>query len=838
MTCRYLLPAVLLLSGCRSLDSSSLSWLSGKPRYTMDEATAMKEPTPAAARPTLNQAALSSVSASGQPVAGGKIDQLVQQGQTLLRQAGAHDQLHLQEARDVFTQVLTMDSTNVAAHHGIAIAADLQQDWNTAERHYKQALQQRPRDAALLNDLGYSYLLQNRYAEASQYLSQAVQISPTHEHAHINLALLSLKQGNRSGAEQQLAQIYGPSQIQATLTRLESDLREEQSNNSLLAEARLPANATFEDARRLMEQERLKAQLARQQRQQGGVPGSQASFAGNPAAASAAGHYGAAPGMSAPGMNGQFPQQNPGAMTYGTNSMSAGFAAGPGAGGFHNSAAPSVTQPGIPNPAAYHDPQMPISVYPNGVVLNEPPEWQQQGGGRPQSAPQQQFAGQYPYGQQTGSRDVVGRNDAGQHHGGQFNASVGGQATADAVGGAGQNTNPINTVSATSPPPGQYPPNTQYSTGPYSPSPQYSQNSGQFYAPAGSQQNVAAGPQNFSQGQQNPLATGNISPTGMRSQMPMEMQMPLAASVQSGAPQNGYGANPQRPTAELGQMANGRFAPGPMASGQFAGASPFAGSDGNQIAAQYPQSGVGQPGLIQRLSQSQGAGQTAYGPSAGSQSTGLQMPMQHGGNSTTTEPSSVMLGLNVGPDSLFPVTSSSRSNSTGLLPSHYTSSHDTAGTQVQPVSAGMVQNPSAPSPGPGVPTAGNSYGQPMRVLPAEQYLQQMHQIQQLQQQQPRELLQPSQLPQPTGGLMIPSFGPGGVVMPSGNTSPGNGSQVQPGTGTYQAGSGNTYGPAATISAPSPLATYESQLQTLTNEYQQTMQQMSENRTPFATTPTR
>lgn len=235
--------AALLLSGCQSA-SNLMPWqLSGEPKYTAEELASLNSPQAAAAQPQLSQA-IQTVSATtpaaassgAQPVAATRVDQLVKSGQAAIREAGDGDSAKLEKARQIFEQVIALDAGNSAAHHGLAIVADLQQDWQAAESHYKQALQQRPQDPSLLNDIGYSYLLQNRTHEARQYLTQALQLSPQLERAHINLALLSLKRGDRIGAQNQLAAIYSTPEINSTLARLEEDLQTTaQSGSTIVA---------------------------------------------------------------------------------------------------------------------------------------------------------------------------------------------------------------------------------------------------------------------------------------------------------------------------------------------------------------------------------------------------------------------------------------------------------------------------------------------------------------------------------------------------------------------------------------------------------------------------
>ena len=231
-----ILVSALLLSGCQSSGKLTPWFASREPVYTSEELASLENPRAAAARPELASTVTAgssgnpqirpvSATTTGPPVAAGKVDDLVRFGQAAIREAGQNDPGKLNQARDLFSQALALDGTSASAHHGMAIVADLQQDWTAAEMHYKQALRSRTQDPSLLNDIGYSYLLQGRYHEASQYLNQALQFSPKHERAHINLALLSLKRGDRAAAQTRLGSIYSAVDAQTTLARLERDLQ-------------------------------------------------------------------------------------------------------------------------------------------------------------------------------------------------------------------------------------------------------------------------------------------------------------------------------------------------------------------------------------------------------------------------------------------------------------------------------------------------------------------------------------------------------------------------------------------------------------------------------------
>lgn len=235
-----LLFAIVALSGCQTMSGLFQNRFASTPEYSTEEMLALSQPLPEATSPELGRGvvtaevggqdtsavSLASYNQANTPQQAGKnsAQGLVEAGQQAIRDAGQNNPAGLQQARALFQQALGIDSSNADAHHGIAIVADLQKDWMAAEQHYKQALSGDASNPSLLNDLGYSYLLQSRYHESEQYLNQAIQISPQHERAHLNLALLSLRRGNANAARQTLAKIYSQQEIGNNLARLQQDL--------------------------------------------------------------------------------------------------------------------------------------------------------------------------------------------------------------------------------------------------------------------------------------------------------------------------------------------------------------------------------------------------------------------------------------------------------------------------------------------------------------------------------------------------------------------------------------------------------------------------------------
>lgn len=231
------LSSVLFLCGCQTFDSIVPWRSSDKTHFTAEELAALdaqpiqplplSEDTsnlngPAPIRPggEIVQASYGPTAAN-EPVAAQRIDQLVKSGQSIVAQSQS-DPVALQTASSYFSQALSLDANHSAAHHGLAIVADLTHDYPTAELHYKQALASNPNDANLLNDLGYSYILQHRFQDAANFLNRATQIAPQNKQPKVNLALLALKKGDRSEAQRVLAEVYPAESLATTLAELES----------------------------------------------------------------------------------------------------------------------------------------------------------------------------------------------------------------------------------------------------------------------------------------------------------------------------------------------------------------------------------------------------------------------------------------------------------------------------------------------------------------------------------------------------------------------------------------------------------------------------------------
>ena len=86
------------------------------------------------------------------------------------------------------------------AGHRIAIVCDRLDDQATAMKEFAELLQRRPKDAALLNDVGYSYYNRGQWAEAEAHLKRAVAAEKGNKRAWVNLGLAKAQQGKQTEA--------------------------------------------------------------------------------------------------------------------------------------------------------------------------------------------------------------------------------------------------------------------------------------------------------------------------------------------------------------------------------------------------------------------------------------------------------------------------------------------------------------------------------------------------------------------------------------------------------------------------------------------------------------
>lgn len=217
--CALLLSAILLAGGCQS--SLSLTRLFKQPKADQDKSVLA----------ILDKDDVHGEKTAGLPLAAkakeratspsGALTKQLDQGQAALS-AYYEDgnPTHLTEAHRLYTQALARESGNPESHHGLAIICDLQKDYESAELHYRAALESDPDNGKVLGDLGYSYLLQNRLSESEALLTQATKRDPGNTQATKNLAYVYAKRGNYNLADATFRQVLDDVEVRQEMAAL------------------------------------------------------------------------------------------------------------------------------------------------------------------------------------------------------------------------------------------------------------------------------------------------------------------------------------------------------------------------------------------------------------------------------------------------------------------------------------------------------------------------------------------------------------------------------------------------------------------------------------------
>ncbi len=154
------------------------------------------------------------VPSSGATTASTDVTNLLNKGHAAFQQG------NLIEAQTQYLAVIQKQPQNGTANHRLAVIADRHQDFNSAEHYYRAALAANSRDPNLLNDAGYSLLLQSRFAEAEQYLQAALQQNPNYTNAINNMGIVHAKRGQADQALAMFRRTGSESEAQAKLARM------------------------------------------------------------------------------------------------------------------------------------------------------------------------------------------------------------------------------------------------------------------------------------------------------------------------------------------------------------------------------------------------------------------------------------------------------------------------------------------------------------------------------------------------------------------------------------------------------------------------------------------
>jgi Tfp pilus assembly protein PilF len=104
--------------------------------------------------------------------------------------------------------------------HRLAVLYQRQGDYAKAAVEFQQALERTPKDADLLNDMGYFCYEREEWSEAEKWLRQAVVINPKHQRAWVNLGMTLGQQGKPSEGYAAFIKVVPPAQAYANVGQL------------------------------------------------------------------------------------------------------------------------------------------------------------------------------------------------------------------------------------------------------------------------------------------------------------------------------------------------------------------------------------------------------------------------------------------------------------------------------------------------------------------------------------------------------------------------------------------------------------------------------------------
>ena len=105
----------------------------------------------------------------------------------------------MRQARLLYESVLKRKPGHAGANHRLAIISDQEGRFKDSEQYYKAAREQNDRDPNLMSDMGYSYLLQDKFTEAEIALTRALELQPSLQIARNNLGYVYAKRAMLSG---------------------------------------------------------------------------------------------------------------------------------------------------------------------------------------------------------------------------------------------------------------------------------------------------------------------------------------------------------------------------------------------------------------------------------------------------------------------------------------------------------------------------------------------------------------------------------------------------------------------------------------------------------------
>jgi Tfp pilus assembly protein PilF len=106
---------------------------------------------------------------------------------------------------------------SVQVEHRLAVLYDRQGDFARANLEYKRALEAHPKDANLLNDMGYYCYERGDWPGAEEWLRKALKYDPKLQRAWVNLGMALAQQGRSDESIAAFTKAISPAQAKANL---------------------------------------------------------------------------------------------------------------------------------------------------------------------------------------------------------------------------------------------------------------------------------------------------------------------------------------------------------------------------------------------------------------------------------------------------------------------------------------------------------------------------------------------------------------------------------------------------------------------------------------------
>lgn len=145
---------------------------------------------------------------------------------TCLRTALEYEKAgQVEEAIRLYERARSLDpGLTLAASRRLAVLYDLTENFAKSTAEYEAQLKAHPKDADLLNDVGYSYYCRGDWANAEAYLGRALKADPQHKRATMHLAMAYAAQGRWDDAFQQFCRAVRPADAHCNMAFLLASL--------------------------------------------------------------------------------------------------------------------------------------------------------------------------------------------------------------------------------------------------------------------------------------------------------------------------------------------------------------------------------------------------------------------------------------------------------------------------------------------------------------------------------------------------------------------------------------------------------------------------------------